>query len=81
MSLTPEERTVLTARLGEAEQAYHALMTGVSARVVVDQNSERVEFTAANATRLYNYIAQLKAQLAPCDGTQYRNFGPAGFIF
>lgn len=51
-------------RLLAAECAYHDLMTGRSARVVVDQNGERVEFTAANAGRLQAYIDTLKAELS-----------------
>jgi gpW len=47
-------------QLAEAQAAYHALMTGKSARVVVDQNGERVEFTAINAERLLAYIETLK---------------------
>lgn len=49
--------------LADAENAYHSLMIGGSARVTVDQNGERVEFTAANADRLQKYIFQLKIQL------------------
>ena len=56
-SLTPEQR------LEAAEDAYHQLMIGGSARVVVDQNGERVEFTAANAARLQAYIQMLKREL------------------
>jgi predicted regulator of Ras-like GTPase activity (Roadblock/LC7/MglB family) len=53
----------LQQKLDQAEAAYHDLMIGQSARVVVDQNSERVEFTAANASKLLQYINELKAQL------------------
>ncbi len=53
----------LSERLQEAETEYHALMTGTKARVVVDQNGERVEFTAANASRLAQYIDALKQQI------------------
>jgi gpW len=72
------------ALLTDARQKYHALVTGVSPRVVVDANGERVEFTGANKQALYNYITQLEAQLgagcgqAPALQTQY---GPAGFTF
>ena len=45
--------------LAQAQQAYHDLMTGKSARVVVDQNGERVEFTSINAERLRAYIVEL----------------------
>jgi hypothetical protein len=51
------------ALLNEARKSYHALMTGTSPRVVVDQNGERVEFTAANGPKLYAYIQQLEMQL------------------
>lgn len=67
-------------RLDEARTAYHLLQTGRSARVVVDQNNERVEFTAANRASLYAYIRELESQLpnAPSIPTAY---APAGFIF
>lgn len=53
----------LTEKLADAEAKYHLLVTGMSARVVVDQNGERVEFTAANAGRLQAYIHDLRRQL------------------
>lgn len=68
MSLTPEERALLTTRLAEAEQAYHALRLGQSARVYVDSNGERVEYAAANADRLRAYIVELKSQLGLSTG-------------
>lgn len=57
------DTATLQARLDAAEEAYHQLMVGNSARVVVDQNGERIEFTAANAARLQAYIAKLQFQL------------------
>lgn len=66
----------LQAWLTEAENAYHSLMMGGSVRVTVDQNGERVEFTAANADRLQKYIWWLKQQLGlVCPSA------PAGVIF
>jgi hypothetical protein len=53
----------LAVQLAQAESAYHKLLTGTSARVVVDQNGERVEFTAANRSALYGYILDLRAQI------------------
>jgi hypothetical protein len=50
-------------KLEEAELALHRLNCGQSARVIVDQNGERSEFTAANAGRLQAYINQLKVEL------------------
>lgn len=67
-------------KLDEARAAYHDLMTGKSARVVVDQNSERVEFTSVNRASLYAYIRELEAQLpnAPLPSVSY---APAHFTF
>ncbi len=61
--LTPEERAVLRTRLADAEQQYHLVMTGQTAKVFVDQNGERIEYNTANASRLAAYIADLKRQL------------------
>lgn len=82
MHLTPEQREALVAQLAEAERAYHSLQIGVSARVVVDQNGERVEFSAANRQGLYAYIQQLKSQLGLLN--PYCGVGPqapAAFYF
>lgn len=68
--------------LAEARAAYHALMTGTMARVVVDISAERVEFTPANAQKLYNYIMELERQLnVQAGGSAIPNNGPATFIF
>lgn len=73
--------TNVKSQLAQARQAYHDLQTGRMARVVVDQNGERVEFTPTNKSNLYAYIQQLEA-LVPCDGGMtLPNVGPAGFIF
>lgn len=66
-------------QLDEAKSAYHSLKTGTMARVVVDKNGERVEFVAANASGLYNYIKELEAQLNPTPLPP--NNGPARFLF
>jgi hypothetical protein len=63
MGLSVEERAILEERLVDAESALHRLMTGQAARVVVDQNTERVEFAVANADRLRAYIWELKMTL------------------
>lgn len=55
--------------LDDALAGYHKLMTGTAARVVVDQNGERVEFAVANAAKLYAYIQTLQAKLAVELGT------------
>lgn len=66
----------LQEKLTQAETAYHNLVIGGQPRVVVDQNGERVEYTAANANRLRLYIAELKSQV-----NQTRFGGPAQPIF
>ena len=63
MALTAEERALLETRLTDAEAQLHLVLTGQSARVFVDQNGERIEYTAANASRLLSYITTLKHQL------------------
>lgn len=55
----------LQQQIDSAKAALHDLMTGRSARVVVDQNGERVEFTSVNSDKLKAYIAGLEASLLP----------------
>lgn len=54
----------LAQQLVEAEAAYHALMTGESAVEIRDSNGESVRYSAVNASRLKNYILDLKANIA-----------------
>ena len=61
--LTSQQRSILMARLTEAESAYHSIMTGGGVKVVVDQNGERVEYQQTNVQRLSAYIGSLKQQL------------------
>ena len=63
MALTPTERALYETRLADAENSLHQLLTGQSVRVFVDQNGERIEYTAANANRLQAYIAELRRLL------------------
>jgi len=67
-------------KLDAARDAYDKLMTGKMARVVVDQNGERVEFVATNAYRLAAYIKQLEAECA-AGSRGPRPASPYGFIF
>lgn len=67
--------------LDEARAAYHDLMTGRSARVVVDGSGERVEFTAARKADLYAYIKELEATVAANTGTTRPNNSPISFTF
>ncbi len=75
MALTAEETTLYTARLTEAQDALHKLMIGQSARVFVDQNGERVEFTATSSARLRAYIQELKLLLGKVETTGPMTFG------
>lgn len=88
MAIDTPYLTILRTRLTDAQQAYHDLMTGGSARVFVDQNAERVEYTAANKANLWAYIIGLQAEICRLDPTDPicmsnigRAGGPAGFIF
>lgn len=54
---------VLRARLEEAETAYHSIVLGGAVKVVVDQNGERIEYTAASRASLLAYIMYLRQQL------------------
>lgn len=53
----------LQAWLTDAEEKYHMLATGQMARVYVDQNGERIEYSAGNRNFLAAYIQDLKRQL------------------
>jgi hypothetical protein len=54
----------LQEQLDAARIAYHNLMVGKSVREVMDQNGERIIYTAANADRLKAYISSLETQIA-----------------
>jgi hypothetical protein len=65
-------------RYNEAKNAYHALNTGTLAKVIVDQNGERVEFNTANRASLYQYIKELEMELGMDNVNAYP---PLKFIF
>lgn len=79
--MTDAELTVLTDKITAAENAYHSLMVGTMARVFVDQNGERVEFTATNRSQLYAYIAELKSLLPSASGGTPRYGRPIRYLF
>lgn len=58
MALTPEQM------LADAIHQQHLLVTGTQAKVFVDQNGERVEYTSASRAALATYIATLISQIA-----------------
>lgn len=74
MALTPDQTTLYTQRLADAEQAYHDLRLGNTARVFVDQNGERVEYAPSTAAGLRAYILELKSAL----GLDMGIIGPMG---
>lgn len=62
--------------LAQAQEAKHKLVTGQMARVFVDQNGERVEYTATNLKYLSDYIRELEMLITPSSARK-----PIGFIF
>lgn len=62
-------------QLADAKAQYHLLVTGTLAKVYVDQNGERIEYTSANRSALRAYIQELEHAVV---GTRP---GPMGVIF
>jgi len=75
------DKETIKQKLAEAQKAYHDLMLGQQVRVFVDQNGERVEYTAANASRLQAYIQSLLSLLNSPTGCAQAVTGPARFTF
>lgn len=50
----------LAARIQSLETAHDDLIAGRKARVLVDQNGERIEFNGGDARRLWSHIQSLK---------------------
>jgi len=59
----------LSDQLTAARDAYHKLMTGQAAEMIVDQNGEQVRFTRMNSANLAAYISRLEASIAAGDTT------------
>lgn len=53
----------LQEQLNDAKASLHMLLTGRQARVFVDQNGERIEYTAANSAKLSQYVASLEQKV------------------
>jgi len=64
-------------RLDDAREQYHLLVTGQQAKVYVDQNGERVEYTTANRSALLAYIQRLEQAVAGSN----RPSGPMRVLF
>ena len=72
--------TIIRNRLDTAREQYHKLMTGKAARVLVDQNGERIEYTSVSSSSLLRYIRDLEAIIDR--ETRGRNSsGPLRFIW
>lgn len=63
-----EDLTTLKLRLAEAEAAFHKLQLGQQRVSVTFGPSKSVSYTAANISELRRYIADLKDQIAACEG-------------
>lgn len=57
------DESTLRLYIAEAEVALHRLHTGQSVVEVRDSSGESVRFTVSNASRLRQYILELKQQL------------------
>lgn len=66
-------------RLNEARDQLHRLMMGKAHRVLVDQNGERVEYTATSVGGLKSYIRELEEFLDPASSARGR--GPLRFVW
>lgn len=65
----------------DAKDQLHALRTGQKARVIVDKDGSRVEFSSVNQAALIAYVADLE-RLCPTPGfATQRPLGPATFSF
>lgn len=67
--------------LAEAELALHRLLTGTAEQTVQFGSGKSVTYTAANINQLKAYIADLKNQVAACDGQVQSRRGPVRFVF
>lgn len=77
---TSAERTQYESWLIQARSAYNDLVTGNRARVFVDQNGERLEYTAASASDLAAWIRVLEDALSTSLAA-YRRPRPLRFTF
>jgi hypothetical protein len=78
--LTAEEIAVIRGRIVKLEAQYDKIISGTSVVEFVDQNGEKVRYSAANAANLLAHINRLKAMIDPCFANRYKS-RPVGFIF
>ena len=62
--MTPEECAALAARIADLTTSYEELLAGTKARVLVDQNGERIEYNGGNSRSLFTYIKGLEGQFS-----------------
>lgn len=67
--------------LAQAENALHEIMTGSKTVKATFGPSKGVEYSQANIRELQAYIAQLRAEVAECDGNSVGKRGPVRFSF
>lgn len=65
----------------DAKDQLHMLRTGQKARVVVDKDGSRVEFSSANVGNLMAYVADLERMCPTVGAIVQRPLGPASFTF
>lgn len=71
----------LRSYIAEAEVALHKLMTGQAVVEVRDSSSETIRFSQANASRLRQYISELKHQLQNLLSARPASRGPIRPVF
>lgn len=71
----------LQQRLDAANEAYHALLLGASAREVRDSDGSMIVYTAANRDALQAYIHSLEAQITAAAGSAPRSRKPPMVFF
>lgn len=67
-------------KLEDAAHQLHLLLSGQQAKVFVDSNGERVEYTAANRTELQKYVDKLQGLVDAAAG-KTKNLGPMRVYF
>lgn len=68
--------STLQARLGEAQDAYHALNTGAQT-VSLSMGDKRLTFTPAEVEQLARYIRELQTAIAVAQGVSDPRSRPA----
>lgn len=75
------DTVIIRERLTRAREQYDKLMNGKAVRVIVDQNGERVEFSAVKSGDLAQYIRELEQQLGAATGGRPVVRGPLRFMW